>query len=72
MILQTHPVGMIQANCYIVGDEQTRAAVVIDPGGDLDHHHGRRDGDHDQRALLAHALLVLSEDVVVLPVIDRL
>lgn len=35
VILQTHPVGMIQANCYILGDEQTREAVVIDPGGDV-------------------------------------
>lgn len=35
MILQTHPVGMIQANCYILGDEKTREAVVIDPGGDV-------------------------------------
>ena len=35
MILQTHPVGMIQANCYILGDEQTREAVIIDPGGDV-------------------------------------
>lgn len=34
MILDIHPVGMIQANCYILGDEQTREAVVIDPGGD--------------------------------------
>jgi len=34
MILDVHPVGMIQANCYILGDEQTREAVVIDPGGD--------------------------------------
>lgn len=34
MILETLPVGMIQANCYILGDEATREAVVIDPGGD--------------------------------------
>lgn len=25
---------MIQANCYILGDEESREAVVIDPGGD--------------------------------------
>jgi glyoxylase-like metal-dependent hydrolase (beta-lactamase superfamily II) len=30
------PVGPLQANCFIVGCEQTRKAVVIDPGGDAD------------------------------------
>lgn len=34
MIVETLPVGMIQANCYLLGDESTREAVVIDPGGD--------------------------------------
>lgn len=32
MILQTIPVGRLQANCYVVGDEDTREVVVIDPG----------------------------------------
>lgn len=32
MILDTLPVGMLQVNCYILGCERTRAAVVIDPG----------------------------------------
>lgn len=34
MILETLVVGMIQANCYIVADEATKKAIVIDPGGD--------------------------------------
>lgn len=34
MLVETLVVGMIQANCYIVADETTREAVVIDPGGD--------------------------------------
>ncbi len=34
MIIETLVVGMIQANCYILADETTREAVVIDPGGD--------------------------------------
>lgn len=34
MLLETLVVGMIQANCYVVADETTREAVVIDPGGD--------------------------------------
>src|SRR5690242_4754437 len=40
------PVGMLQCNCSIFGDEQSREAIVIDPGDDiekitevLDHYH---------------------------------
>jgi hydroxyacylglutathione hydrolase len=29
-------VGLLEVNCYILGDEDTREAVVIDPGGDED------------------------------------
>ena len=36
MIIRGMPVGPLQANCYIVGCEQTRQAAVIDPGGDAD------------------------------------
>jgi hydroxyacylglutathione hydrolase len=30
------PVGMLQCNCSILGDEQSREAIVIDPGDDID------------------------------------
>ena len=33
MIFKTLPVGDLQANCYLVGCEETKEAVVIDPGG---------------------------------------
>ncbi|RJQ70194.1 MAG: MBL fold metallo-hydrolase [Desulfobacteraceae bacterium] len=36
MIIRSMPVGPLQANCFIVGCEQTRHAAVIDPGGDAD------------------------------------
>lgn len=36
MIIEFMPVGPIMANCYIVGCEQTKEAVVIDPGDDAD------------------------------------
>lgn len=34
MIVETLVVGMIQANCYLLGDEEAGEAIVIDPGGD--------------------------------------
>ncbi len=35
MILQGYVVGRIQANCYAVGDEDTREVLVIDPGDNV-------------------------------------
>ena len=32
MIVKTLPVGMTQANCYIVGCEETKLGAIIDPG----------------------------------------
>src|SRR5204862_8359956 len=34
MIIETFPVGLLECNCTILGDEQTREAIVIDPGDD--------------------------------------
>jgi glyoxylase-like metal-dependent hydrolase (beta-lactamase superfamily II) len=36
MIHEILPVGMLQCNCSIFGDEQSREAVVIDPGDDIE------------------------------------
>ncbi len=36
MILDTLPVGMLQANCYMLGCERTHEAIVIDPGDEPD------------------------------------
>ncbi|MDL2275048.1 MBL fold metallo-hydrolase [Desulfosarcina sp. OttesenSCG-928-G10] len=36
MIIRQLTVGPIQANCFILGCEETRQAVVIDPGDDAD------------------------------------
>ncbi|GAB4534760.1 MAG: MBL fold metallo-hydrolase [Thermodesulfovibrionia bacterium] len=36
MILKRLIVGPLQENCYIVGDEETRDAIVIDPGDEAD------------------------------------
>jgi hydroxyacylglutathione hydrolase len=36
MIHEILPVGMLQCNCSIFGDEQSREAIVIDPGDEID------------------------------------
>jgi hydroxyacylglutathione hydrolase len=35
MILETFPVGLLQCNCTILGDEQAGEAIVIDPGDEV-------------------------------------
>jgi len=35
MIHEVLPVGMLQCNCSIFGDEQTREAIVVDPGDEI-------------------------------------
>jgi hydroxyacylglutathione hydrolase len=37
MIRETFPVGPLQCNCTILGDESTREAIVIDPGENIDY-----------------------------------
>lgn len=41
MILERLVVGMLQTNCYLLCDEETRQAVVIDPGGEASRIIGR-------------------------------
>jgi len=36
MIHEILPVGMLQCNCSVFGDEQTREGLVVDPGDDID------------------------------------
>jgi glyoxylase-like metal-dependent hydrolase (beta-lactamase superfamily II) len=36
MIHEILPVGVLACNCSIIGDEQTREGMVIDPGDDID------------------------------------
>ena len=40
------PVGLLQCNCSIFGDEQTREAIVIDPGGEIEKITGVLDQHH--------------------------
>lgn len=41
MILETFPVGPLQCNCTILGDEATGEAIVIDPGDEVARIHAR-------------------------------
>jgi hydroxyacylglutathione hydrolase len=41
MIIETFPVGPLQCNCTILGDEQTGEAIVIDPGDEIGRIHSR-------------------------------
>jgi glyoxylase-like metal-dependent hydrolase (beta-lactamase superfamily II) len=36
MIIETFPVGLLQCNCTILGDESTGEAIIIDPGDEPD------------------------------------
>lgn len=37
MIHEIFPVGPLQCNCSVMGDERTREAMVVDPGDDIEH-----------------------------------
>ena len=41
MILETFPVGPLQCNCTILGDEETREAIIVDPGDEIGRIHRR-------------------------------
>ncbi len=41
MIIETFPVGPLQCNCTILGDEQAGDAIVIDPGDEVGRIHRR-------------------------------
>lgn len=41
MILETFPVGLLQCNCTLLGDEETREAIIVDPGDEIGRIHRR-------------------------------
>lgn len=41
MILETFPVGLLQCNCTLLGDERAGEAIVIDPGDEVGRIHRR-------------------------------
>ena len=44
MILETFPVGPLQCNCTILADDETREAIVVDPGDEIGRIHRRLTG----------------------------
>jgi hydroxyacylglutathione hydrolase len=46
LILKTLAVGPLETNCYILGDEKSKEAVVIDPGGDFEEIRRELDGSN--------------------------
>ena len=57
MIHEILPVGMLQCNCSIFGDEQSREAVVIDPGDEIESIQEilERHGLHVKAIVITHA-----------------
>src|SRR5207302_4301997 len=56
------PVGALQCNCSIFGDQQTREAIVIDPGDDIE----------DLQAILARHRLKVKAIVITHAHIDHI
>jgi len=57
MILETYPVGPLQCNCTLLGDEEAGEAIVIDPGDEVARIHRRLDELHLKlkQILITHA-----------------
>src|SRR5438270_1645412 len=62
MIHQILPVGALQCNCSIFGDEQSHEAIVIDPGDDIE----------DLQAILARHRLKVKAIVITHAHIDHI
>jgi glyoxylase-like metal-dependent hydrolase (beta-lactamase superfamily II) len=62
MIHEILPVGALQCNCSIFGDEQSREAIVIDPGDDIE----------DLLAILARHRLTVKSIVITHAHIDHI
>src|SRR5271169_4995039 len=57
MILETFPVGLLQCNCILLGDEEAAQAIVIDPGDEVSRIYSRisRLGLKLKQILVTHA-----------------
>jgi len=55
MLIHTLVLGRFQENCYLLLDDKTRAAVIIDPGFDFERIRNKLDQYHLRYILLTHA-----------------
>lgn len=57
MILETFPVGPLQCNCTLLGDEATKEAIIIDPGDEVSRIYARLNslGLKLKQILITHA-----------------
>lgn len=55
MLIKTLPVGQLEANCYLVADEETGRAIIIDPGDEPDRILEFCEGFDIQLIVLTHA-----------------
>jgi len=54
MVIETFPVGPLQCNCSILVDDETRRAIVIDPGGDFDNIRARLEKNGASVSAIVH------------------
>jgi glyoxylase-like metal-dependent hydrolase (beta-lactamase superfamily II) len=54
MVIETFPVGLLRCNCSIVVDDDTRAAIVIDPGDDFEKIRARLEARGAQVKAIVH------------------
>ncbi len=55
MLIETFPVGPLQCNCSILVDDETRSAIVIDPGGDFEKIRARLEKNRAKVAAIVHS-----------------
>ena len=57
MILETFPVGLLECNCTLMGDQKAGEAIVVDPGDDVERIHRRLSelGLRLKQILITHA-----------------
>ena len=54
MVIETFPVGPLRCNCSILLDDETKSAIVIDPGGDFDNIRARLEKSGAKVAAIVH------------------